>query len=554
MIKLFKTIFISFLCVFSGILTEYTNTNIYYSVKEVTHKEYYDRLLISSNQTISNQTFNNEMNIKINNNQTYNNFILFKQELTIDMFYTTFASITYFTIILGIYSFLYTNYSRFMLKNTRLCGYKSLGTIIFIILFTIWTILTIIYSFMTNDIGDILFRLGIWIIINIIFILLPIPRNNMFTKFFKIPHSEIVFIHSYIAILCILSVIVKFIVVLIYYPPEFLIVLLNKHTGGSPLAGTLATFGFILSGLVGLPYIRTNFYEIFYYSHRILTLMSFIATIWHYQISIFYLLPPTIVYICDLVLRCKYINNGVYLKLNNIGNEQNNTSCVVMNIKINNFKLSPPGSYYLICFRNISYLQWHPFSLVKQNNHTLTFCAKNMGKNSWTEKLKNINIVNIQPEIYIQGPYNYFDVNFIIKNYEYIICICGGIGVTPIFSILEYITEFSYLNKIPVKNILFIWILPHLSLVDYFNESINELNHDLIEIQIYVTKQKIDNTYPRYIKSDRPDIKNTIETYVKLNKINTNKLCTLSVGPKQLLNSIKSVSIDNDIDNYSEEF
>ena len=530
----FKSLFISVLYLLNpSIITGYNTFDINYNnIDDVYYKQ--------------RQLSNVDNNIKI--------VTLFNQDLTIDMFYTTFASIVYFSSICITYSLIYcTTYRRVLKKNTRLCGYKSIGTVVFIILFSIWTILTVVYSFMTDDSGDTLFRLGIWIIINMVFILIPIPRNNMFTKFLKLSHSEIVFIHGYIAILCMLSVLIKFIVVLVYYPPEFLIILLNSKTGGSPLAGTLATFFLILTGIVGMPYIKNNFYEMFYYSHRTLTVLSFITTIWHYNISIFYLMFPTILYIYDLIMRCRYINRGMYLKLTNMGEEKNNTSYVVINIKINDFKVSAPGSYYLICFRNISYLQWHPFSLVKQNKNTLTFCAKNMGNNSWTGKLKNISDNSPEnSEIYIQGPYSYFDIDYILYKYKYIFCICGGIGVTPIFSILDYITELIYLKKTDLQKVVFIWVIPHISLIEYFD--ILELNQKLIETEIYVTKQKIDNNYPKHIKEGRPDLKKSVEVFIKMNKINIDRLCILSAGPTSLMNSVKSIGIDYNIDNFCEEF
>ena len=488
--------------------------------------------------------------IPVNNQQ----LVIMGQTLSLDMFNPTFISVGYFSAIAVTYGVLYlTKYRRELKKDVHLLGYHSMITISFLTLFTLWWTIMFIYSFLTSNIGDILFRLGVWIIINMYFILLPITRTNIFIKLFGITHSDIVFAHGYIALLCIIAVIVKFITVLIYFQPSFLIVILNTKTGGSPLAGTLATFAMIMTGLISVPIIRKNWYELFYYTHRTLVIIALATSVWHYFISLYYLLPAIILYIVDIILRYSFTQRGLYLKLNNIGNDLYKTSCIIITVKLKKFIHIPPGSYFLICIRNISSLEWHPFSLVRHSNNTLIFCAKDLGDNTWTGKLKKLVVTkrdNINKEIYIQGPYNYFDINHILSIYTTILCIAGGIGITPILSMLKHVSELYYLKKIDKKiKIIFVWSITHVSLLEYFNDNIIDLNHHIIDIEIYVTKQEINlENYPNYIHLNRPNIDNIV-----IEK-KTDNMCIVGCGSNSIISDIKAICIKFNIDNFCEEF
>lgn len=482
-------------------------------------------------------------------------------ELSFNMFYpslfTMFAFIFYGLILFSISKTKYIHYLRktiFIFKE-----YRSINSLIFSLLFGMWWISMCIYSLIDTRLNITLFRLGVFIMMNMGLILLPVTRNSIWITIFKLTHKEFIFSHKIMAIMCIISIVIKFIVILINYNPYFLIIVKNELTGGSPLAGTLSTISAILMGIFSIPNIMKIKYETFYFTHRILSLITVATSIWHYTLSSYYLIPSLLLYSIDLFMRYLHINKGLYLKLNTIGNEENNTSCVIINVKLKKFISIKPGCYFLICVRNISSFQWHPFSLIEQNKNNLTFCAKNMGPKSWTDKLQSLVTSSREEmynrEIYIQGPYNYFDINYIINNYEYIINIAGGIGVTPIFSIVEYINEMIYLKKVNVKKILFVWLVPYDTLVNYFLEKINNFNLLSTDIEIYITKQTHeDQNYPSFIKYSKPTIDTIIYKFGKKYNFNNSKACILGSGPKTMLESIKKVANNFNIDNFCEEF
>ena len=122
----------------------------------------------------------------------------------------------------------------------------TLGTIIYCNIYLIWWLSMIVYSFIPNDKTEILFRLGVWISLNMASVLLPITRNSIWIILFKISYNRIIHIHKFMSILCIISIIIKIVAVLVILNLSFLFVPYNSDTGGSPLGGTLSSLSIIL--------------------------------------------------------------------------------------------------------------------------------------------------------------------------------------------------------------------------------------------------------------------------------------------------------------------
>ena len=118
-----------------------------------------------------------------------------------------------------------------------------------------------------------------------------------------------------------------------------------------------------------------------------------------------------------------------------------------------------------------------------------------MGDNSWTDRLekfseksKNESDMLLNRKVLIQGPYN-GNINYKYREniYKNIIIIAGGIGITPFLSIIKEIDELYLCNKLSkLKKITFIWIIPHESMVEYFNNIFSSLDNDLFKFKIYI--------------------------------------------------------------------
>jgi len=482
-----------------------------------------------------------------------------------DLVLYSYISMVGLFLVTSIFTCMSDNTSKFFNKTVDLkIGYYSYGSIIFISLYLLWWLVLLIYCFLPNDKLEIMARLGVWITLNLSTVFMPITRNSIWVIFFNISQERIIYMHRLIAILCILSVLIKFIAVLILYP-TILIKLINPETGGSPLFGTLATITFFLCGILSIEIIRKKYFELFYYSHKVLSILILIFSAMHYISFLYYILPSVILYFIDLVLRNLYISSSIYSKVQNMGDEKFNTSCCLVNITLKKEIKVFPGCYFYICFyKDVSKFQWHPLSMVSYNrkNNNIVFCLKNMGAHSWTGRLYDINKNNLNilsnRKVLIQGPYGHISVNYRLNKYHNITIICGGIGITPMISILKDISNIYKYRLTKLKKVNFIWLIPHISLFIPFKKYLLDLTDDIFDIKIYITRKDennaeeiVDEIYLNIsIINDKPNITHLLNMIHFEYKNMTILLC----GNSRLANEIIKFSNDNNIDISNEIF
>ena len=302
-------------------------------------------------------------------------------------------------------------------------GYVSRGTFIFLSIYFTWWYGFLVYSVI--DPQKMLFRLGLWISMVFALNLLPMTRNSIWVILFDLSFDRLIHIHKIIGVSFLISVIIKFIAVICLLNAKYL-VRWSDDIGGNPLMGTIATICVILTSILSIPIIRNKMFELFFYSHKILAALIIITSSIHYITCLYFLIPSIILYGIDLLLRIKNTNRAIYSRLNTIGEEKYETSCILLNLTVLKQIKTIPGSYFFICHKGISNFEWHPISLISQDHNNLTFCIKDMGNNSWSHKLKKYDITSISKknslkslkDIYIQGPYGHLNIDYTSQKYN----------------------------------------------------------------------------------------------------------------------------------------
>lgn len=442
----------------------------------------------------------------------------------------------------------YDKYFTFLNKDILICKYSfKLGNLLFISTYILWWCTVLFYSFYKTNKSEIISRLGAWISLNLASVFLPITRNSFWVLLLDISYNDIILTHRVLGLLCFISIILKFIYCLAILPTSFFVILINQTTGGSPIFGIASTISFILCVFVSFYLIRKNCFEVFYYSHRILSSIGIITGTLHYASTFYYILPSILLYIIDIILRLYFMKSSIYSRIKNVG--FNKTSSIFIEATLLKNIKTFPGCYFLLCFYNdISKYQWHPLSLISISNNTLSFCAKDNGINSWTNKLKTvINEYNVllDTQIYIQGPYGTdFSKYYQNNKYNNILLFCGGIGITPLISILSDLDskyKLKHLNNL--ENITFFWIVNNQYLIKSFEKYFTNLN-DKVIINIFITghdleyADDINTTF--YDKINifyyKPSITSLLTKNLKLEKDN----CIISCGSKEFIKVIQT--------------
>jgi predicted ferric reductase len=226
--------------------------------------------------------------------------------------------------------------------------------------------------------------------------------------------------------------------------------------------------------LFSLPPFRRKVFEFFYRTHWIL----FIG------VAVFGLIHGATVgvlgfvgNIIDFILRKIIINR----------NKKNSVEVLAVRLPANVVRITfkkdsfnyKAGQYSFICVPELSYLEWHPFSLSSSpHQDTVTLHVRVLG--DWTNRLATIvGTTEKKLVILIDGPYGNPSIDIDSDKYKIFLMISGGIGITPLQSMTNELLE-QHSRGRPLKKIFFVWsIRDHFMISDVQSHDVKYLENNL---------------------------------------------------------------------------
>jgi len=218
---------------------------------------------------------------------------------------------------------------------------------------------------------------------------------------------------------------------------------------------------------------------------------------------LYWLLPGMVLYIADISLR--FWRSRIPAEI--ISVEQDEGGNVYhIRLRRKNFHFEA-GQYVYINFPQISLLQWHPFSIaISPSDMRMTtggsifnLAIRDMGPNSWSRQVINLadtSLFQRTMKVKVDGPYGKLSVDPF--DYPVLVLIAGGIGVTPLFSILN---EFHNNPPDLLEKMYFVWCAKHQNYLSLFLEYLADMERNdfygKIEIQRYVTRTDMEAPTPK---------------------------------------------------------
>ncbi|KAH0858966.1 hypothetical protein HID58_087227 [Brassica napus] len=279
-----------------------------------------------------------------------------------------------------------------------------------------------------------------------------------------------------------------------------------KAIGIAVLPGVISLVAGLLMWVTSLQYVRKHYFELFFYTHQLyIVFVVFLAL--HVGDYLFSIVAGGIfLFILDRFLRfCQSRRTVDVISAKSF-------PCGTLELVLS----KPPNmrynalSFVFLQVRELSWLQWHPFSVSSSpldGKHHVAVLIKVLG--GWTAKLRDklsklYEAENpdqlLSPLSYpkittcVEGPYGHESPYHLA--YENLVLVAGGIGISPFFAILSDILQRKRDGKACLpKKVLVIWAIKNsdelslLSSIDIpslcpsFSQKMN------LEINIYVTRQ-----------------------------------------------------------------
>ncbi|KAL4556386.1 hypothetical protein LXL04_039037 [Taraxacum kok-saghyz] len=353
-------------------------------------------------------------------------------------------------------------------------------------------------------------RLGFIGLICMAFLFLPVARGSILLRLIDIPFEHAARYHVWLGHLTMLLFTLHGLFFVIPWAIEGQ--LIEKLTawqnfGVANLPGVISLSAGLLMWVTSLPPVRRRInFELFFYTHQLyVVFVVFLAM--HVGDFIFSITAAGIfLFMLDRFLRfCQSRKTVDVLSAKCL---PSGTVELVIS--------KPEGlrynalSWVFLQVRELSWLQWHPFSVSSSpldGKHHVAVLIKVLG--DWTEKLKgHISSVpeeqhgeldhllqsNFTLKASIEGPYGHESPYHL--TYENLILVAGGIGISPFVAILSDILHRIRDSKpcLP-RNVLIVWAvkksdeLPLLHSLDMNSVCPNFNNTLNLEIQTYVTRE-----------------------------------------------------------------
>ncbi|TMW60546.1 hypothetical protein Poli38472_000588 [Pythium oligandrum] len=221
--------------------------------------------------------------------------------------------------------------------------------------------------------------------------------------------------------------------------------------------GVVAFLCLIVMGITSLYAVRRKFYELFYYSHHLFIVVLF-STCIHSSSFVIWMYPGICLYMMHRILA--RTQGGVPCEVVDMEAIPGEITRLV-------FRRSPgrsghyhAGQFVYLRVPLISQTQWHPFSISSspiEYEDTFTVHAKCIG--DFTKELYAVAIQARQerkvPLIYVDGYYGKMSDDF--QHYPVLVMVAGGIGATPIISMIGKILDCMRNNDPVMSNTVVYW-------------------------------------------------------------------------------------------------
>ncbi|CAH1760651.1 18774_t:CDS:2 [Entrophospora sp. SA101] len=391
-------------------------------------------------------------------------------------------------------------------------GDMSIGEIILLLFFISFNLIYIFYPFQSPNVNlstDLNNRVG-WIgVANAAFVFPLATRNSIFLTFMGISYERIIKFHRWVGrmiIVCIMfhgmgHIQKRYYEVGDIYTTVFGNIIYTR--------GFIAFLALVLLGLSSLSIFRRRYFEIFYWAHIVGFIAFVIASIIHAPSNFYFEILGISLYLIDVSIRFFLsMKNAKIIKLETINND-----ITKVTFKYNMFYEA--GQYIFVNFSNLkkplSTLAWHPVSIsssptspLSLNNNISTIHLKTIGKFTnllFDRASRESYVMNPTLKISIEGPYGKSSVQFM--DYDTVILFSGGIGVTPMISILRNLVDRLVSGMtIATNTIYFVWAVPNLDSYHWFSTELQEIqdkfniianNSYILDIQVFVTRPNIND-------------------------------------------------------------
>ncbi|PRP77243.1 endoglucanase (endo-1,4-beta-glucanase) (cellulase) [Planoprotostelium fungivorum] len=276
---------------------------------------------------------------------------------------------------------------------------------------------------------------GTLIAANAMLAVIPATRNSILVVLTGIPFDRAVQFHRWVGRLTVIIATVHVVYTFVDWrrSGESIIDMLRSDI--TNIWGLVAWVALLIMLFSSFEIFRRRLFEVFYTVHFSF-LIFFVFGCLHNARFIPFAASAAAIYFIDRAIRFTY--GMIPRRVTSTTVKDSNHSIVQFKFTKNRIAktlgLYSTGQYVFVNFPSVSLFQWHPFSLTSPSD-ALEGEINVRASGGFTRQLVLAAQNNPKMMIRVDGPYGHLNVG--IRRYPVVLLFCGGIGITPVLSVLR---------------------------------------------------------------------------------------------------------------------
>ncbi|KAG5978792.1 hypothetical protein E4U55_005938 [Claviceps digitariae] len=266
----------------------------------------------------------------------------------------------------------------------------------------------------------------------------------------------------------------------------------------SDIMGIVAGVCWFLLALTGI-FVRRWWYELFYYLHIILWMVSIVAIGFHQphlgkKVAIGTVVAGSMWGLDRLIrfvrLMLYTVNNSATL----IPLPNGGTRVILAKPPL----IAKPGEHAFLWIPHIRLLQTHPFTIVSADPLEFVIASRD----GFTGALHKYATANpgVCLKASIEGSYGTVPDP---SAFETAVLVAGGSGASFIFGLARALSQKIARTQVMTRKVVFVWVVKHRDQLEWFSDHLTTLGDDpLFSIQVFVTRSSPPASRPRLLKTE----------------------------------------------------
>ncbi|RIB26641.1 hypothetical protein C2G38_1954706 [Gigaspora rosea] len=427
-------------------------------------------------------------------------------------------------------------------------GDMSIGEIIIFILYVTINIIFLVIPFNGSGIPSMINIRAAYVALgNAAFVYPMATRNSVFLKLIGVPFERMIRFHRWVG---------RTIFYLLTFHASYQITIVGNisqiFSREVTRYGFLAYISIFIIIIMSHTLFRRYFFELFYWSHFFF-IFFFIFGCLHQPQFLVFTIYGFVLYVIDRAIR--FINGFKPVGMVSIEALSGGVTRIVFDFK----SRYEAGQYMFVNFSNlnppVSLIAWHPVSFSSAPGigaDDVSHDSIHMKiQGSFTRRLyaqSQEGIYNMPSKMKVDGPYGRPTLDF--SSYRTVVLVAGGIGITPMISILKDLVDRQISNKpIVTQSIYFLWTIPDTNSYSWFGNELTETNDKftkrlpenkyLLDIKIFLTKST--TTPSSLFFQGRPDFLTVMQDLKQYH--GSGDIAVGVCGPTSMLKEVRKAAV-----------